>query len=79
MIREAVDDFRRFCRDREVNGRKYRRLTRGGVEPCSSSQIKVGDLIYVEKVCCWSKLKPVFTGTKCLWGEYVSLLMNEGT
>ena len=44
-----MDDFRRFRRDCEVNGRKYKRLTRAGVEHVSSSQIKVGDFIYVEK------------------------------
>ncbi|ESN91643.1 hypothetical protein HELRODRAFT_96328 [Helobdella robusta] len=49
LIREAVDDFRRFVRDREVNTQKYKRLTPLGVEHIASQKIKVGDLIIVEK------------------------------
>jgi phospholipid-translocating ATPase len=50
IFREAVDDFRRHQRDREVNSQKYRRLTRdGGFEMVSSSKLKVGDIIIVEK------------------------------
>jgi len=50
MIREAVDDFCRFLRDRDVNNQKYKKLTRGGVVTVESARIKVGDLIIVEKV-----------------------------
>ncbi|CAM1310111.1 ATP9A (predicted) [Pycnogonum litorale] len=49
MIREAVDDFRRFCRDKEMNSYKYRKLTRNGVIRVPSSAIKVSDLIIVDK------------------------------
>ncbi|XP_064640226.1 probable phospholipid-transporting ATPase IIB isoform X2 [Lineus longissimus] len=49
MVREAVDDFRRFRRDREMNSTKYKKVTRTGVVIVPSSKIKVGDLIFVEK------------------------------
>lgn len=51
LIREALDDFRRHQRDNEVNSQKYFRLVRGKNEPesVSSSKLKVGDLILVEK------------------------------
>jgi phospholipid-translocating ATPase len=51
MIREAIDDFCRYMRDREVNKQKYKKLTRRGVINIESAKIKVGDLIIVEKVC----------------------------
>ena len=50
MVREAIDDIRRFRRDREINGKKYKKLTPGGIVYVSSADIKVGDLIIVEKV-----------------------------
>jgi phospholipid-translocating ATPase len=50
MVREAVDDFRRFRRDREMNSTKYKKVTKTGVVMVPSSKIKVGDLIVVEKV-----------------------------
>lgn len=51
ICREAVDDFRRFQRDREVNSQKYKRLIRQTKEweKIPSSKIKVGDIIVVEK------------------------------
>lgn len=50
IFREAVDDFRRYQRDREVNSQKYRRLVQnGGLEMVPSSKLKVGDIIIVEK------------------------------
>ena len=50
MIREAVDDLRRFRRDREVNNKKYKKLTKRGLVDVISSKIQVGDLILVNKV-----------------------------
>jgi len=50
MIREAYDDFNRFLRDREINNRKYKKLTREGVVTIESAKIKVGDVIIVDKV-----------------------------
>lgn len=50
IFREAIDDFRRHQRDREVNSQKYRRLMHnGGLEMVPSSKLKVGDIIIVEK------------------------------
>ncbi len=49
MIREAIDDIRRYRRDKEVNGSRYPRLTSRGKVSVKSSDLKVGDVIYVEK------------------------------
>lgn len=50
IFREAIDDFRRYQRDREVNSQKYRRLMQTGCfELVPSSKLKVGDVIIVEK------------------------------
>ena len=50
MVREAIDDIRRWRRDKELNGKKYKKLTREGIVQVKSADIKVGDLIVVEKV-----------------------------
>ncbi|KAF6197707.1 hypothetical protein GE061_008673, partial [Apolygus lucorum] len=54
IVREAIDDLRRWKRDKEVNGQKYSRVKKrpDGVvvtEQIPSSEISVGDLIYIEK------------------------------
>ena len=49
MIREAIDDFRRYQRDKEVNSSRYQKLTSRGKVSIASSELKVGDIIYVEK------------------------------
>jgi phospholipid-translocating ATPase len=49
MIREAIDDFRRYQRDREVNSSRYCKLTGRGRVSVASSDLKVGDIVYVEK------------------------------
>ncbi|KAJ8041253.1 putative phospholipid-transporting ATPase IIB [Holothuria leucospilota] len=49
MCREALDDFRRFCRDREVNSQVYKKVTSEGLVNVPSSDIQVSDLIVVEK------------------------------
>lgn len=50
MTREAVDDVRRRQRDKEVNQQKYKKMTpHGGQRTVTSANIKVGDLIFVEK------------------------------
>ncbi|CAG2238567.1 E7.6.2.1 [Mytilus edulis] len=49
MCREALDDYRRYRRDKEANSQKYKKLTRDGLISIPSSDIKVGDLIQVEK------------------------------
>ncbi|CAD5119096.1 DgyrCDS7742 [Dimorphilus gyrociliatus] len=49
MLREAIDDIRRYRRDKIINGEKYKKLTPNGVIKISSSEIHVGDLIIIEK------------------------------
>ncbi|KAK1173370.1 putative phospholipid-transporting ATPase IIB isoform X1 [Acipenser oxyrinchus oxyrinchus] len=49
MVREAVDEYRRYQRDKEMNSQMYSKLTVRGKVPVKSSDIQVGDLIIVEK------------------------------
>ncbi|XP_037068803.1 probable phospholipid-transporting ATPase IIB [Pollicipes pollicipes] len=49
MIREAVDDYRRYRRDKEMNSTKYSKLTNQGHVKVSSSRIHVGDMLLIEK------------------------------
>ncbi|KAJ6649236.1 putative phospholipid-transporting ATPase IIB [Pseudolycoriella hygida] len=51
ICREAIDDFRRHKRDREVNSQKYTKLSGPNqqTESVPSSKLKVGDIIVVEK------------------------------
>ncbi|XP_065084245.1 probable phospholipid-transporting ATPase IIA isoform X2 [Ochlerotatus camptorhynchus] len=51
ISREAIDDLRRHKRDREVNSQKYKRFISADKPPeqVSSSKLKVGDIIIVEK------------------------------
>jgi len=49
LIREAVDDIRRYQRDCEVNSSRYCKLTSKGQVSIASSELKVGDIIFVEK------------------------------
>ncbi|XP_066600374.1 probable phospholipid-transporting ATPase IIB isoform X2 [Prorops nasuta] len=51
ICREAIDDFRRYKRDKEVNGQKYLKLIKGFETPelVPSSKLRVGDLVIVEK------------------------------
>lgn len=45
---EAYLDIQRMLRDRQVNGEKYKRLTRNGMEEIPASEIQVGNFIQVE-------------------------------
>ncbi|XP_054237997.1 probable phospholipid-transporting ATPase IIB isoform X3 [Indicator indicator] len=49
VVREAVDEFRRYKRDKEMNSQLYSKLTVRGKVQVKSSDIQVGDLIIVEK------------------------------
>ncbi|KAK7898453.1 hypothetical protein WMY93_019306 [Mugilogobius chulae] len=49
MVREAVDEVRRYQRDKEMNSQLYTKLTVRGKVQVKSSDIQVGDLIIVEK------------------------------
>ncbi|KAK9173990.1 HAD ATPase P-type family IC family protein [Cryptosporidium meleagridis] len=45
--KEAIDDFKRYKRDKDFNNKKYRKITRNGIQEIRSSDIKVGDLIEI--------------------------------
>ncbi|XP_039676377.1 probable phospholipid-transporting ATPase IIB isoform X1 [Perca fluviatilis] len=49
MVREAVDEVRRYQRDKEMNSQLYSKLTVRGKIQVKSSDIQVGDLIIVDK------------------------------
>ncbi|KRH94397.1 phospholipid-translocating P-type ATPase, flippase [Pseudoloma neurophilia] len=49
ICKEALDDFKRYVRDKEANSEKYKVVTQKGIEIKPSSSIKVGDLVVVEK------------------------------
>ncbi|XP_072426945.1 probable phospholipid-transporting ATPase IIB isoform X2 [Chiloscyllium punctatum] len=49
IIREALDELRRYQRDEEMNSQLYSKLTIRGKVQVKSSDIQVGDLIIVEK------------------------------
>ena len=76
MCREAIDDFRRFRRDREVNSTRYKRLTRHGIEEVPSSSIKVSDFIIVEKVCSFHCVKYLFTFCRIYPLKYGMILFD---
>ncbi|KAH8581608.1 phospholipid-translocating P-type ATPase [Cryptosporidium sp. chipmunk genotype I] len=45
--KEAIDDIKRYKRDKEFNNKKYRKINKNGVQEIRSSDIKVGDLIEI--------------------------------
>lgn len=45
--KEAIDDIKRYKRDKEFNNKKYRKITNNEIEEIRSSDIKVGDLIEI--------------------------------
>ncbi|KAK0427670.1 hypothetical protein QR680_010355 [Steinernema hermaphroditum] len=50
IFREGIDDTVRYIRDKEVNSEQYERLKDGGgTEMISSANIRVGDLIIIQK------------------------------
>lgn len=49
IIREGVEDFRRYQRDKAVNSQLYQKLTPNGPLVIPSNKIRVSDLIMVEK------------------------------
>jgi phospholipid-translocating ATPase len=48
IAKEALDDYKRFKRDKEANSQIYQKLTPLGLVPIPSSEIQVGDYIQVE-------------------------------
>ncbi|CAB1330051.1 unnamed protein product, partial [Coregonus sp. 'balchen'] len=49
IMREAVEEIRCYCRDKEVNSQIYSKLSIRGTVKVKSSGIQVGDLIIVDK------------------------------
>ncbi|XP_065828760.1 probable phospholipid-transporting ATPase IIB isoform X2 [Oscarella lobularis] len=49
MCREAWDDLKRFMRDKDLNGQVYKKLTQTGLIDVSSAELRLGDLIKIEK------------------------------
>lgn len=48
MLKEAVDDFKRYSRDKEMNGKKHEILTNSGnIRIISSKDLKVGMIVKV--------------------------------
>jgi phospholipid-translocating ATPase len=46
LLKDALDEWKRFCRDHIANVEVYERLTRGGeIAPVKSADIRVGDLL----------------------------------
>lgn len=50
LIREAVDDIKRYLRDKELNSQLYKIMTLEGIKMVPSSALKVSDVIIIEKV-----------------------------
>eukprot|EP00842_Homolaphlyctis_polyrhiza_P000579 jgi/Hompol1/1521/HPOL_003445-RA len=49
MGKEALDDYKRFLRDKEANAQVYTRLSPFGEESVPSSALVVGDLVVIHK------------------------------
>jgi len=47
IIKEGVDDFKRYQRDKEANSQKYRKITQKGLIDISSADIQVGDILQI--------------------------------
>lgn len=47
--KEAIDDFKRYVRDKEANSEKYKKIMRDGIHIVPSSTLCVGDLVILEK------------------------------
>jgi phospholipid-translocating ATPase len=49
ILKEASDDFKRYQRDKEANSQKFKKVTKNGLKDITSAEIKVGDIIQLEK------------------------------
>lgn len=45
LIKEAVDDYKRYLRDKELNSKTYNKVTKTGLQQIPSMSIKMGDII----------------------------------
>ncbi|XP_064393345.1 probable phospholipid-transporting ATPase IIB isoform X2 [Halichondria panicea] len=48
-LREFYDDLKRYWRDREINSQRYHKLTPKGRVVTTASQIRVSDILIIEK------------------------------
>ncbi|EPR80020.1 Phospholipid-transporting ATPase [Spraguea lophii 42_110] len=48
-LKEGVDDYRRYLKDKEVNSETYKIVRKDKIEEITSGKLKVGDIVYVEK------------------------------
>ena len=49
IIKEAVDDYKRYLRDTELNQTEFNKITLNGIIKIKSCEIKVGDIIQLSK------------------------------
>lgn len=49
VLREAIDNYFRYLRDKEINMSLYKRFNKDGFANIESQNIKVGDIILIEK------------------------------
>jgi phospholipid-translocating ATPase len=47
ILKEAVDDYKRYKRDTEANSQKFKKITREGYVDIMASEIKIGDIIQI--------------------------------
>jgi len=45
IIKEGVDDFKRYQRDKEANSQKYKKISDKGIVDLTSAEIQVGDIL----------------------------------
>jgi phospholipid-translocating ATPase len=45
IMKEGVDDFKRYQRDKEANSQKYKKITEKGIVDLTSAEIQVGDIL----------------------------------
>lgn len=49
IIKEAVDDIKRYKRDKEANNQKFNKISKTGLVEITAAEIKVGDIIQIKK------------------------------
>ena len=49
LLREAIDDIKRYKRDKEQNSQEFIRIDMNGSKKIYSKQIQIGDLIEIKK------------------------------
>lgn len=48
LLKEGVDDMKRYFRDKELNSQLYRKLQGAGFQEIKAKDIKVGDIVEVK-------------------------------